>query len=299
MSEKELIIEEIKKNKPTISESSLKTYISILKNLFKKYNKDEQFNIKWFTYENERIKDLEEVKPNIKKTLLSALIAITPDTHNKKYKKLMMEEALKVQHENLKQEKTETQINNWISQEDLLNKFNEMKKEIKTFWNKTPLTKSQYMKFQELILLMLTSGLLIAPRRSKDWTEFKLKNITAKDNFLKGNKLYFNTYKGSNEKGLQIIELPSAKKDLIMILKKFIKLNPYDYLFTDSNGNKMNSVKINQYLEKIFGKKISINIFRHSYLSEKYPITEMKELTKDAKDMGTSVNMALNTYIKA
>jgi len=84
-----------------------------------------------------------------------------------------------------------------------------------------------------------------------------------------------------------------------MILKKFIKLNPYDYLFTDSQGNKMNSVKINQYLEKIFGKKISINIFRHSYLSEKYPITEMKELTKDAQNMGTSVNMALNTYIKA
>jgi len=299
MSEKELITEAIKQNKPTISESSIKTYISILKNLFKKYGKEEEFNIKWFTNENDRIKDLEEVKPNIKKTLLSALIAITPDAHNKKYKKLMMEEALKVQQDNLKQEKTETQATNWISQEDLLNKFNEMKKEVKTFWNKTPLTKPQYMKFQDLILLMLASGILIAPRRSKDLTEFKLKNITAKDNFLKGNKLYFNSYKGSDAKGLQIIELPSAKKDLIMILKKFIKLNPYDYLFTDSQGNKMNSVKINQYLEKIFGKKISINIFRHSYLSEKYPITEMKELTKDAQDMGTSVNMALNTYIKA
>ena len=45
MSITELIIGAIKENKPNIGESSLKTYISILKNLFKKYGKDNEFNI--------------------------------------------------------------------------------------------------------------------------------------------------------------------------------------------------------------------------------------------------------------
>jgi hypothetical protein len=210
-----------------------------------------------------------------------------------------MESAQEVQQDNLKQEKTETQSKNWISQEDLLNKFNEMKKSVKSLWNKSPLTKSEYMKLQDLILVLITSGLMIPPRRSKDWSEFKIKNIDiSKDNFIKGNKLYFNTYKGSDMKGQQIIEFPSDKKDLVMIFKKFLKLNPYDYLLVDSQDKKMNSVKINQYLEKIFNKKISVNILRHSYVSEKYNFTKVAELTQDAQDMGSSMSMMLNTYIK-
>lgn len=295
----ELIKESIKQNKPAISESSLKTYVSILRNLFKKYGKENEFNIKWFSDETSRLKDIEEVKPNIRKTLLAALIAITPEAHNKKYKKNMMESAQEVQQDNLKQEKTEAQSKNWIEQDELLNKFNEMKKSVKSLWNKSPLTKSEYMKLQDLILVLITSGLMIPPRRSKDWSEFKIKNIDiSKDNFMKGNKLYFNTYKGSDMKGQQIIEFPSDKKDLVMIFKKFHKLNPYDYLLVDSQNKKMNSVKINQYLEKIFNKKISVNIFRHSFISSKYPINQVAELTKDAQDMGSSVNMMLNTYIK-
>jgi hypothetical protein len=298
MSNTDLIIGAIKENKPNIGESSLKTYISILKNLFKKYGKDNEFNIKWFSEETDRLKDLEEVKPNIKKTILSALISITKDTHNKKYKKVMMDSAQEVQATNLKQEKSEAQSKNWISQEELLNKFIEMRKQVKSLWTKPQLTKNDYTNLQNLILVLITSGLMIPPRRSKDWSEFKIKNISDKDNFLKGNKLFFNTYKGSDNKGQQIIELPSGKKDLVMIFKKFIKLNPHDYLLVDSQGKKMNSVKINQHLEKIFNKKISVNLLRHSYVSEKYPITQVAELTKDAADMGSSVNMMLNQYIK-
>lgn len=296
MSITELIKEAIKENKPTIGSSSLTTYTSILKNIWKKYGKDD-FNIKWYLDEEARLKDLEEVKPNIKKTLLSALISITKDTDNKKYKKIMMESAQVVQANNLKQEKTETQSKNWITQEDLLTKFNQLKKDTKPLWTKQELTKSEYLKLQELILLMITSGLMIQPRRSKDWSEFKLKNITDKDNYIKGNKLYFNTYKGSEDKGQQIVELPADRKAQVALFKKFIKLNPHEYLLTDSKGNKLNSVKINQYLEKLFGKKISINIFRHSFLSDKYP-AQLEEMTKDAINMGTSPATIINQYLK-
>lgn len=296
MSITDLIKEAIKENKPNIGASSLTTYTSILKNLWKKYGKGD-FNIKWYSDEDDRLKDLEEVKPNIKKTQLSALISITKDAHNKKYKKIMMESAQVVQANNLKQEKTETQSKNWITQEDLLNKFNQLKKEVKPLWNKEVLTKPEYLKLQELILLMITSGLMIQPRRSKDWSEFKLKNITDKDNYIKGNKLYFNTYKGSEDKGQQIVELPADRKPQVALFKKFIKLNPFEYLLTDTKGNKLNSVKINQYLEKLFGKKISINIFRHSFLSDKYP-AQLEEMTKDAINMGTSPATIINQYLK-
>jgi hypothetical protein len=96
-------------------------------------------------------------------------------------------------------------------------------------------------------------------------------------------------------KGKQIVKAPPQ---LMTILKKFIKINPNKYLLVDSQNKKMSSVKINQHLERIFNKKVGINILRHSYISNKYPIFNVQELNKDAVDMGTSPNMMIQTYIK-
>lgn len=289
--------EDIKKNRPNISQNSINTYTSILKNLYKKYHKDgDEFDINWFEKEDDIIKHLKDVKPNIRKTLYSSLISITDDKHNKKYKKAMMDDAEHYRSENLKQNKTEAQEKNWVSQDEVKKKVEYMIKSVRSLWNKENLTKQEYQKLQDLILVSLTSGVYIPPRRAIDWVDFVISDIDEKtDNYFKKNEFHFNKYKGSDKKGEQVIKVP---KPLLILIKKFIKVNPHKYLLVDSQNKKMNSIKLNQHLERIWGKKAGVNIFRHSFISEKYPIFNVEELKKDAEKMGSSANMMLETYIK-
>ena len=57
------------------------------------------------------------------------------------------------------------------------------------------------------------------------------------------------------------------------------------------------SQEITRILSKIFGKNIGSSMLRNMYLSNKYSNVN-DELKSDTKDMGTSVDVALSTYIK-
>ena len=106
----------------------------------------------------------------------------------------------------------------------------------------------------------------------------------------------FNNYKTSKTYGKQVVQIPVALKNII---KKWISINPTDYLLFDNKMNKLNSTTLIYKLNKIFGKKISVNALRHSYLSSKYNLTIKinKEIKKDMTDMGTSM-MQSKTYIQ-
>ena len=72
-----------------------------------------------------------------------------------------------------------------------------------------------------------------------------------------------------------------------------------DHLLIDTNNKPLSNVKLNQRLNKIFGKKVSCNNFRHTYLTEKYGdlINKKNELKEDFKMMGSSIAQEL-VYIK-
>ena len=73
---KSLLQEKIKENRPNLSSSSVKTYISILSNLYKKLNGDG--NIEWFNKEDDEIlKHLDDKNDQTRKTTLSALFILT------------------------------------------------------------------------------------------------------------------------------------------------------------------------------------------------------------------------------
>ena len=57
------------------------------------------------------------------------------------------------------------------------------------------------------------------------------------------------------------------------------------------------SQEITRILNKIFGKNIGSSMLRNMYLSNKYG-DMVDELKSDTKEMGTSVDVALSTYIK-
>jgi hypothetical protein len=150
------------------------------------------------------------------------------------------------------------------------------------------------MKIQDFVILSLFT--LIPPRRSLDYVEFKINNIdTNKDNYIKGNSLVFNTYKTSTQKGQQTIKIP---KELKSLLNKYIKLisDKSDYLLFNNKIEQLSIPNFTLRLNKIFGKKVSVNMLRHIYLSEKHA-DNLKEMKDDFAKMGSSLKQS-NTYIK-
>ena len=108
--------------------------------------------------------------------------------------------------------------------------------------------------------------------------------------------MVFHEYKTKNTYGKQTLHIP---KPLLRLLNKWIAINPTDYLLFDTFFQPLNSVKLNQRLNKIFGKKVSVNALRHSYLSNKYKntIQIQDDLAKTMNDMGSSLSMS-KIYIK-
>jgi integrase len=284
----------IKENKPTISASSLKTYISLLKSLYHKKHEKGDINLAWFNNQDEIIELLKDKPASSRKTTYAALIAIAKD--NNKYKAALLDDGKTYDKFIKTQTKTEKQEENWKSFEEVQKIFNDMHTKIKPLLNSKELSPTDYKKLQDFILLALTSGVFISPRRSMDWVDMKIKNIDkAKDNYIDKNDFVFNKYKTAKFYETQKVSIP---KQLKTILNKFIKLNPHEYLLTDDKGNKMTNVRLTQKLNKIFDGAISTSMLRHIYLTEQLKnVPALEKLEKMAHDMGHSVGEALE-YVK-
>jgi hypothetical protein len=293
----EIIRNKINDYKPKLSEKSVKAYVSTLINLYESNNgADAELDINWFD-------NYDIIEPIIKKLnttkAKNTITACLSLQSNEQYSQLLKELSGRQTNELKTQEKKPQEDKNWLTQEQIKAKYETDLKEIIPLIKLKELTKKQYKQFQDFIILALVSGYHIPPRRSMDWTEFKIRNISKKDdNYMDKNIFVFNTFKGSNsyikKKDPQYVEIPD---ELHRLLKAFIKFNKSDYLLNDSRGNKLTSVKLNQHLHKILELNASVNIMRHSYVSEKFPVN-IKNLEQAALDMGTSSNQILNTYVK-
>jgi len=287
-----LIIEK----RPKLSKSSIKTYKSILTNLYKNVFETDNIDINKFEDVDKIIKYLKEMlEPNQRKTVLSALFVITND---KKYRDFMIDDIDKYNEEENKQEIKEDKKDSWTTTNDISKLYSELEQNALFLMKKKNLTTSDLQQIQNFIILCLLGGIFIPPRRSKDYTEFKIKNIDKeKDNYRNKNEFVFNTYKTAKFYGRQKLPIPSL---LGKIITKWVKINPTDYLLFDSTLGKLTNVKLNQRLNKIFGdKKIGVNSLRHSYLSDKYQdtIKRNEDLEEDMKAMGSS-KLQEKVYIK-
>jgi len=289
-----IIEETISKNRPNISKSSLKTYESILRNLYNKVFEDEEYKIVNFDDDIKILNFLKGLPVNKRKTILSALVVITD---NKKYRDQMLDDIKEYNKETNKQEKTETQVENWVNNDDIKKVHDRLKKETTLLYKKDNLKMNDFQDIENYIIICLLGGIYIPPRRSKDYVDFKISNFDKnKDNYFDGKSFVFNSYKTAKTYGQQKVEVP---KELKSIIKKWIKHNPSEYLLFDSQLNKLSNVKLNQRFEKIFGKKSGVNQMRHTYLSEKYGdmVDTKNNLVKDMKMMGSSLIQEM-VYIK-
>lgn len=291
----EVVKNYIKEKKPTLSTSSITTYASILKNLYKKVFGDGEIDMEKFNQSDKVLDYLKNVPANKRKTILSSLVVITD---KKPYRDLMLEDVRDYNKEIHKQEKTEEQKESWVNANQVKDILNELKTNSDLLYKKKNLTLGDLQEIQSYIIMCLLGGVYIPPRRSKDFVDFKIKNIDkTKHNYLDKNKMVFNSYKTAKTYGQQVVEIPVQLKN---ILAKWIKINPTEYLLFDSNMNKLSSVKLNQRLNKIFGeKKVGVNQLRHTYLTDKYAhtIQQKDEIKETMGEMGSSSNM-LETYVK-
>jgi len=288
------IKEFIKNKRDTLSASSLTTYASILKNLYTKVFSDNDFDMEKFKDTKKTMAYLKDIAPNKRKTTLSALVIIT---NNKEYRDEMLSDVRLYNADISKQVKTDAQETNWIEQKEIIETITNYKNNATLLYKKKTLTPSDLQQIQNYIILCVVSGMYISPRRSKDWTDFKIKNINKdNNNFIEKNNLVFTSYKTSKAYGRQDIALPPPLKK---ILNKWISVNPTDYLFFDINFKPLTSVKLNQRLNKIFDKKISTSMLRHFFLTDEFSetISQKKKISKVMEEMGSSSNM-LTTYVK-
>jgi len=281
--------------RPKLSESSVSTYCITLCSLHRKLFGDE-FNVENFLVKDKMllvIKSLEERKPSARKAVYNALYVIT---NLPKYRELMLEDIHCVKEEQMKQEKLPSQQLTWITTEEVDNKLKQLQKLAKERFRIKEKTVEDLQMIQNYIIVAVFC--MIKPRRCLDYTCFKIRNADKTvDNYMYNKQFHFNCYKTAKFYGKQSVDVPP---ELVKLIKKWKKVNPYDYLLVDTQGNQLNSCKLNHRLNRIFdNRKISVNQLRHTYLSDKYGHTVKTEadLKQDLKDMGTS-EIQRQVYIK-
>jgi len=287
----------LKTNRPHLGESSIKTYTSILKNLFLKVYGDAEMTMDRFKDSSKLLTHLKDVPANKRKTILSALVVLTNED---KYRHVMMDDVSSYNTEIAKQETTPAQDKSWVHSDDISGVLRDLKMTADMLYKKAHLSAADLQKIQDYIMICVLGGIYIPPRRALDYCCFKIRSIDKDvDNYIDGSKFVFTQYKTAKTYGKQMVDIP---KELKTILNKWIKINPTEWLLFDTHENPLNSVKLNQRLSKIFkgiSTGTSVNALRHSYLTTKYgsTIQQKKAIDKDMSEMGSSAGM-LSTYVK-
>lgn len=293
----EKVIEAIKERKTNLGESSMRAYTSTLRALHKKLFVEKEIELEDYWKEEvlEYVSGLEWKKRGV---LLSSLIALTG---KEEYVKILSGDKEFRREECLAQEKNEKQEENMIEFSEVKTKLEELKvKATKAYreMNKVGEEKKMelYQTIQDYVLLCLTSGVYIPPRRSMDWI-VKIKEVNPEeDNWIETRKsrFVFNEYKTKKNYGVQYAVIPKPLKQILM---KWVKVNPTEYLFFNTENRGLTQSTITKKLNKIFGKNISTSMLRHIFLTENFGEVHLKELTETAECMGTSPLRALE-YVK-
>ena len=194
------------------------------------------------------------------------------------------------------QKKSKKEEDGWVTVEQIKQIYDELFEKVNAMFSKKLL--ADYQTINNFILLGCLGGVSgIPPRRSKDYTEMKIKNFDTKtDNYFKAGKFYFNVYKTAKDYGEVVLDVKTKAPEFYKVLIKWVKCNPTDYMLFSSNQQKLSSPQITRMLNKIFGKNTSTDLLRHIFLTEKYGKLQ-EEMESDSRDMSHSSAMQA-LYIK-
>ncbi len=299
------IEDQLKENRPNLSAGSIRTYASIIKSLGKALDVKIEKPSDVVSKHKAILKHFEAVPANVRKTRLAGLIVFLGKDKEAEdaveaFRELMMADKKQSDEADKDQKMTEKQKEAWMPWQDVLEAYEVLKKEVTPLLKRNSLDKKQFARVQLFVLLSLL--VLIPPRRSLDWTAFKLREVDKDtDNFLGTVKrkpvLVFNSYKTAGKTGQQTVEVPKA---LYLILKRWQELNPHEWLLMNygQTGN-ISPTQLTQLLYGFFGRNVSTTMLRHIFLTERYKdVPALKEMEATAEAMGHSLNQAFVSYVK-
>jgi hypothetical protein len=303
------IRETILSNRPNLSQSSIKTYMSNINKTARDIDRAIETTDDIIKFNKEILENLMTYRPNIRKTKLSAFI-VALDQKEKTPKetadiiedlrKQLYFDAEDTEKQEEKQKLTKTQEENYITWGEVMKVYESLKTEAEPLFKLENLNKKQFNKLQEFVLLSMY--VLTPPRRSLDYAQFKIRNPDLEnDNYMitKGKKkeatLIFNAYKNSKRLGKQEIKVSNALRNII---NKWILKNPHEYLLVNNNGNKIEQPKINLILNNIFGRNIGSSMLRHIFLTQKYGDVNLMDIKATTEAMGNSEIERTLKYVK-
>jgi hypothetical protein len=296
------------KNK-NISQSSLKLYVNNLKRL----NDNQEIKNFNFLKNVENIIDkIKDYKPNTRRSYIISIVSLLKQEPKLKklydsYYKILMDYNNDLKTNN---SKSETQKENWINQDEVLEIYNKVKSDTDGINEKKKITEADYDKLQKYLVLSLYT--IQPPRRNIDYQYMLIVNKMTDDlddkyNYLDLDKkeFHFNNYK---TKGTYKCQTTEIKPELMDVINLYLKYHPLKNIIKKKNGiipflvdfegSPYNSNNfITRVLNKIFNKKIGVSMLRNIFLTDKFG-DKVKELNDTAHDMGTSSNTIQNQYIK-
>jgi len=296
------------KNKQ-ISASSLKLYLNNLKRL---NGGQEIKNFNFLKDVDKIVEKIKDYKPNTRRTYLISIVSLLKEEPKQKklydkYYSLLLEYNKDLQQNNTK---SESQKENWISQDEVRSIYKKLEEEVMSTLNKKKITEDEYNNLLSFVVLSLYT--LQKPRRNLDYQYMVIVKKYADDmdkkyNYLDldNNKFYFNNFKTKKTYQTQTVDVSPELQQVIKVylqyhplkseLKKKNVLVPF---LVNYHGVPFESTNtITRILNKIFGRKIGVSMLRNIYLTDKYS-DNLGELKKDAEEMGTSSNTIQNQYIK-
>jgi len=304
--------ETIKKSRPTIKDSTIKSYEANLNKLKKLFDTDNYSFLKNIDEVMDKIGDKHFT--TIRNYLNAIIILLLALNHDDKYDDLIKEYQVQRDERNQMYQDQDNKISekqapNFISYEELVKMINKMGDDLKGFKKKELSAKDKmllqiYLIFQIHLRLPLRNelgdGFSAISKRSynKLTTQDKKAN-----NFLvveKG-KLWMTLNKFKTSARYEQLNFP-VPKDLEKLIRSYLRINGMGVMFKSSTGKPLSRNQISQLLIKYSkrytdGKSISTTMLRKIVLSHKFG-----DLVKQQQAMseitGHSVETMNKVYIK-
>ncbi len=287
----------IRADRPDIKDNSLRAYLISLR----KMNENKALENLTFLKDYENIiKFLEKFKLPTKRNYISSILVVLRAYNKRSYDDVLQKyrEYLTGLNEEYNNEvythkKNLNQKENWTDLKSLKKGLRLYQTKIRDLdlFNKDKLNSKQLNIIQSYLVIALYT---LQPPVRLNYSDMKIiKNedqIEEGKNYLLNKsrnkkQFIFQDYKTSKKHG-KIIQ--PINKELNTIINKWLKVNKTDNFLIDQKGHPMNSNQLGKFITKAFdftGKKITLNLLRHVYISENIDLEAIKKGQQLAKDM--------------
>ena len=280
----EKIIQDIKKIKPNLKQTSISAYLTQLKKL----NEGELSDLAFLKDTKNIMEQIEDKPLTTKRNYLTAIMVGTKSQEYEEYE-FYRKEVQKLNNDYNdfinEHKKTPIQNKNWTDltelkkiQSDMRRKVNKLK-----LYEKEELDSTEKKIFTDYLICSLYT--LIPPVRLDYATMKIIRDIKENDgirNFLwisseKRKHFIFNDFKNVSTRGSATFIIPA---NLNKIINKYLEFNTTENFIIDGKGNGMTANAFGKLITRIFtngDKKPSLNIIRHAWASANVDLKKRKQ----------------------